>query len=79
MDKQFCRGCRDNFYNGNNDYGVKECWLLEDAKREPRLLIPINMPPPYTSLKPQSLPTCYHADGYSTVKPDSLTTDGYWR
>ena len=26
-----CSGCRDNFYNGNNDLGVKECWMFKDA------------------------------------------------
>ncbi len=27
-----CAGCRENFYNGNNELGIKECWLLKDAK-----------------------------------------------
>ena len=26
---QYCRGCRDDYYNGT---GAKECWLLKDAK-----------------------------------------------
>jgi len=30
--KKYCVGCRNNFYNGNNQYGIKECWLLKDAK-----------------------------------------------
>lgn len=28
-DKKYCGGCRDNFYNGNNDMGVKQCWNLK--------------------------------------------------
>ena len=31
-DKKYCIGCEDNFYNGNNDMGIKECWDFEDAK-----------------------------------------------
>jgi hypothetical protein len=27
-----CEGCHDNFYNGNNKLGVKECWSLKSAK-----------------------------------------------
>lgn len=27
-----CAGCRDDFYNGNNPMGVKECWMLKTAK-----------------------------------------------
>ncbi len=29
---KYCEGCKDDFYNGNNGLGVKECWHLEDAK-----------------------------------------------
>jgi hypothetical protein len=79
MDKQFCAGCRNDFYNGKNDLGVTECWQLDGAKREPRLLIPVDLAPPYTHIKPELLPTCYKRSRYVTVKPESLTTDGYWR
>jgi hypothetical protein len=27
-----CRGCRNDFYNGNNKLGVRECWSLKSAK-----------------------------------------------
>lgn len=27
-----CRGCREDFYNGHNDIGVKQCWNLESAR-----------------------------------------------
>lgn len=30
--KSMCAGCRDNFYNGNNNLGVQECWNYESAK-----------------------------------------------
>lgn len=31
--RKMCVGCRQNFYNGNNDMGVKECWSLRSAKK----------------------------------------------
>lgn len=30
--RKYCSGCRDNFYNGNNSLGIKECWCLSSAK-----------------------------------------------
>ena len=31
-DRKYCSGCDDDFYNGSNPLGIKECWSLEDAK-----------------------------------------------
>lgn len=31
MTKTACIGCRDNFYNGNNTLGVKECVMYPTA------------------------------------------------
>ena len=31
-DKQYCIGCEDNFYNGNNSLKIKECWNFKTAK-----------------------------------------------
>lgn len=30
--KSMCDGCRNDFYNGNNPYDVKECWSFKDAQ-----------------------------------------------
>ena len=30
--KQQCIGCRDNFYNDHNPYGIKECWGFKTAR-----------------------------------------------
>jgi len=30
--KTMCRGCRQNFYNGNNNLNVSSCWNFKDAK-----------------------------------------------
>ena len=50
MDKDYCVGCRDNFYNGNNNLGVKECWCLKDAKLVMKKEVHIDQaPPPGTS------------------------------
>ncbi len=29
---KYCSGCHDNFYNRNNELGIKECWNLKTAK-----------------------------------------------
>jgi hypothetical protein len=78
MNVKHCSGCRNNFYNGNNDMGIKECWSLKSAKLTKRLLIPVDMPPPYT-FPPRTVPDCYHVDRYVTVKPEAIDERGYWR
>ncbi len=30
--RQHCVGCTENFYNGNNPYGIQQCWMLPRAK-----------------------------------------------
>ena len=82
MDKKHCAGCRNNFYNGNNLHGVKECWSLKDAKREWRIPVGMQEAPPYKNKKKVKVPTCFHGDGpYRTiyVKPEVITKEGYWR
>jgi hypothetical protein len=37
--KALCSGCRDNYYNGNNDKGIEECWLYKRAKLVERFKI----------------------------------------
>ncbi len=59
MDKKHCRGCRNNFYNGNNDLGVNECWSLKDAKLIMRKEVHINDVPPWNQ-KAEKFPDCYH-------------------
>ena len=31
-DKKYCSGCDDNFCNGNNSMGIRECWGFKTAK-----------------------------------------------
>ncbi len=70
MDRKYCSGCRDDFYNGLNDLGVKECWSLKDAVLKMRQEIHINDMPPHKQ-KPRKLPNCYHKSQfvYRDVKP----------
>lgn len=30
--RKYCGECRDNFYNGNNDLGIRRCWHLEGSR-----------------------------------------------
>lgn len=79
LDKKKCSGCEDDFYNGKNPYGIQQCWLLEKAKLVERKLIPTMQPPPYNKIPLTKVPHCYKQKGYSTVKPESLDSKGYWK
>jgi hypothetical protein len=79
-----CAGCHDDFYNHNRcglneESGQPRCWSMESATMEKRLLIPLDMRPPYPHIKPQKVPSCYRKPRHVTVKPESLTKEGYWK
>ena len=61
---QHCAGCRDDFYNGNNPYGVQRCWGLKTAKLVTRFRIGTwtepDRPGAFTKVKGLS---CWHANG----------------
>jgi len=42
--RQYCSGCRENFYNGNNPYGIPGCWCFGSAKIVTRYSIGWNTP-----------------------------------
>lgn len=78
-----CAGCRDNFYNVqrmglNESEGWPQCWMLKDATFVRAMDVPIDMRPPY-KLPLTKRPNCYRAKGYVRVKPESLTSSGFWR
>ena len=82
MDKKFCNGCGDEFYNGNNDVGVKECWHFKKAKLVPRIMIGHWENPPYKDKKIIKKPNCYHERGNNRthyVIPDKIDSNGYWK
>lgn len=79
MDQSHCKGCRNNFYNGNNPLEIKKCWSLETAEFVERIAIGVNERPPYLNKEKIMKPKCYHQDGMVYVDPKVLTPAGYWR
>lgn len=73
-----CSNCRDNFYNGNNDLGTKECWSYCSAEVVMRIKIPVHLRPPYSIPANWTL-SCHKPPGYVQVKPEVLTPEGYWK
>ncbi len=66
MKKEHCNCCEDNFYNGNNPYGVKECWNFKGAKLVFRKQVHIDQRPPWKQ-KPIKVPSCYRVKRYVFV------------
>jgi hypothetical protein len=60
-----CQSCRNDFYNGHNELGVKRCWSAKDGKIVVRYRIGVHtlptQPGAFTKVK---VPDCYHCDGY---------------
>lgn len=79
IDVHYCSGCRDDFYNGHNDLGVKKCWMREKAKIVERVFIHIDQMPPYKNIKREKVPDCYHKQRFVAAKPSDIGSDGYWR
>jgi hypothetical protein len=63
---EHCQGCRDDFYNGKNQLGIRKCWSRDDAFFVTRYEIHKWTPPtrPGAFVK-RILPNCYHSDEYS--------------
>jgi len=83
MDKKHCSGCRNNFYNGNNNLGIAKCWGLKDAKLVTRISIGHWENPPYLNKKKIRVPNCWHGEDsnhihYVDPKKD-LDSRGYWK
>lgn len=69
MTKKDCSGCEDDFYNGNNQYGIGECWAFKKAKLILRKQVSIHQSPPWDQ-KPVKRPSCYKKKGYVFVGKD---------
>lgn len=78
-DLQHCSGCTEDFYNGHNPYGVKECWNRKRAEMVQRVFIHVDQAPPYRNIKPRSVPSCYRLERHVAAKPESIGKDGYWK
>jgi hypothetical protein len=66
---KYCIGCEQDFYNGKNSIGVKECWHLEKMELILRKRVYINEVPPWKR-KPEKLANCYQEKGYIFIRPD---------
>lgn len=66
--KLYCSGCEQNFYNGNNPYGIKECWFLKSAEVVMRKKVHVNQVPPWKQ-KPIKTLSCYQQKRYVMVGP----------
>ena len=64
-----CKGCEDNFYNGENALGVKECWHLKSAHLENRVIVPSDAPPPW-NMPSERLPNCYRKHGCVVISEE---------
>ena len=79
LDVKHCAGCINDFYNGQNPYGIEECWSRATAKREKYRLISISLPPPDSHIPQRLFPTCYSAKGFVKVTAEALDSRGYWK
>lgn len=70
IDNKHCLGCRDDFYNGKNQYGIAACWRLEDAQMVKVKEVPIDQTPPWTQA-PISKPNCYSRPGFVYVSENT--------
>ena len=64
-----CIGCRNNFYNGNNNMEIKECWSLKSAKLVLKKEVGVDQRPPWKQ-KPRRVLSCYHKQKYVYVEPN---------
>jgi hypothetical protein len=65
--KSMCIGCTENFYNGNNPYGITECWGFATATVEKRKFVPMDMRPPWDLPSEETL-DCHKKKGYISVR-----------
>ena len=72
--KKYCLGCSDNFYNGNNPYGIKKCWHFETAKVVTRYKVGWWVPTLRDNFTKIKTYDCHNASGQY-----ALYTEDQWR
>ena len=65
-----CAGCHNNFYNGNNPYGIKVCWMLESAKPVQMKFVGMDDRPPWDSQPVEDTLSCYRRPRHVKVRPE---------
>ena len=79
MNKKYCNGCANDFYNGKNDIGVKSCFKLKYAKIKKMIVVGDWEKPPYKNKEKVSVPECYWSEHrVRYVDPKRISKDGYW-
>ena len=66
--RRYCSSCTNNFYNGNNELGVKECWMLEESVVVRKKFVHIDQRPPWDQEAVRTL-SCRHRSQYIAVSP----------
>ena len=66
-----CIGCENDFYNGNNPMGIKECWHLKKAKIVWRKEVPYDQEPPWNQKAHRYL-ECYQSRHCIYVEADRI-------
>ena len=69
--RKYCPGCHNDFYNGNNNLGVKECWMLEDAKVVWKKEVHVDQVPPWNQ-KARRFLNCYRKQRYAYFNPNQV-------
>lgn len=72
--KSLCCGCTDNFYNGNNQYGIEQCAHYKGSKVVKCVIACCSEAPPF-SLTGYCL-SCYRKSGYAYLKNFDKITRG---
>ncbi len=65
---RLCRGCMDDFYNGNNELGVKVCLYLKNARPVTRYAIGTwTLPATPGAFRAVKVYSCYRTESTSGI------------
>jgi len=63
-----CAGCREDFYNSKNPYGIKQCWSFKRAKVVWRKFVHVEDVPPWRH-EPERTLNCYQRPRHISIDP----------
>jgi len=79
IQEKHCVGCHDNFYNCGR---AEKCGSRKSGKMVWRIPVGLWERPPYKGKKKVRVPDCWHGEGSNRtiyVKPEALTSRGFWK